>query len=361
MEHRQMMRKYDFVLYIGRFQPVHSGHLETITKAFYQTKNVIVVIGSANQAPTPKNPWPVYQREEMINSLLNIIHPDVGSKLHFIPMEDRLYNDDKWLAYLQAKIEALVGKGSMAIIGHDKGDSGYIKQCFPDVDFLDTGAYIKEEGTAGKVVSATKIRQLMFEGDVGYTASNLPAPVYRKLEAYVKTPEFDLLQGEYSHILAEEEIVKNLPYGMTFLTADSVVVQSGHILLVKRAEYPGKGLWALPGVHIGLNETVDEASIRALRDETNLRVPVKALKGSLEEVKRFDHPERSLRARLTQQNARSITEAFFYRLDSNTPLPKNVKAGKGIEKAWWFSLAEAKQMRPVLFEDHADIIDYFIG
>jgi len=355
------MKKYDYVLYIGRFQPVHSGHLETITKAFYQTKNVIVVIGSANQAPTPKNPWPVEQRKEMINSLLNIIHPDSGSKLHFIPMEDRLYNDDKWLTYLQMKIEELVCNGSMAIIGHDKGDSGYIKQCFPDVDFIDTGAYIKESGAAGRVVSATKIRELMFDGDVGYTASNLPAPVYRTLEKYVTTPEFDLLQGEYNNILAEEEVVKHLPYGITFYTADSVVVQSGHILLVKRAEYPGKGLWALPGVHVGLDETTSEASIRALLNETHLKVPLKVLKGSLVEEHRFDHPERSLRARLTQTNARSVTTAFHYKLDSKAPLPKNLKAGKGIEQVWWFSLAEAKQMRPVLFEDHADIIDYFIG
>lgn len=356
-----MMKSYDYVLYIGRFEPVHSGHLETITKAFYHTKNVIIVIGSANSAPTPKNPWSVDIRQEMIFSLLNIIHPNVDSKLHFLPMEDRLYNDDKWLAYLQAEIHKIIGNKTMAIIGFDKGDSGYIKECFPNVDFIDTGAYIKEAGAAGKVVSATKIRQLMFEGDVGYTASNLPAPVYRMLEKYVRTPEFELLRGEYEHILAEEEVVKDLPYGITFHTADSVAVQSGHILLIKRAEYPGKGLWALPGVHVGLNETVEEASIRALVAETHLKVPLKVLRGSLVETKRFDHPDRSLRARLTQKNARSITEAFFYRLDSSTPLPKNLKAGKGIEKVWWFTLAEAKEMRPVLFEDHADIIDYFIG
>ena len=355
------MKSYDYVIYIGRFEPPHSGHLETISKAFFYTENVIIVVGSANAAPTPKNPWSAETRIEMINSLLNIIHPNIGAKIHFIPMEDRLYKDSKWLAYLQGEVSKLIGNKSMAIIGHDKGDSGYLKQCFPGVDFIDTGPYIKEAGAAGKVVSASKIRELMFDGDVGYTASNLPAPIYRKLEEYVKTPEFALLRGEYDHILAEEEIIRPLPYGITFYTADSVVVQSGHILLVKRAEYPGKGLWALPGVHVGLDETTNEASIRALMDEAHLKVPLKALIGSLKKEKCFDHPERSLRARLTQKNARSITTAFYYELDSNTPLPKNVKAGKGIEKVWWFTLAEAKQMRPVLFEDHADIIDYFIG
>lgn len=355
------MKTYDYVIYIGRFEPVHSGHLKTITKAFHYTKNVIVVIGSANAAPTPKNPWSAETRIEMINSLLNIIRPNINSELNFVPMEDRLYNDDKWLAYLQSAISGFVRGGTVAIIGHNKGDSDYIKECFPDMEFIDTGPYIKEANEAGKVVSASKIRQLMFEGDVGYTASNLPVPIYKQLEEYVKTPEFELLRGEYENMRDEEEIVKHLPYGITFYTADSVVVQSGHILLIKRAEYPGKGLWALPGVHVGLDETTYEASIRALLDETHLKVPLKALKGSLVKEKRFDHPERSQRARLTQKNARSITTAFHYKLDSNTPLPKNLKAGKGIEKVWWFTLAEAKKMRPVLFEDHADIIDYFIG
>jgi len=356
------MRKiYDYIIYIGRFQPVHSGHLESIIQAFHHAKNVILVIGSSNAAPTPRNPWDVTRRIEMLTSLLQIIHPDLGSEMIFLPMEDRLYKDDKWLSYLQTQITEIVGDGTFAIIGHDKGDSEYIRECFPDIDFIDTGPYIKEAGAAGKVVSASKIRQLMFDGDVGYTASNLPPPIYKTLEKYIRTPEFELLKGEYDHILAEEAMVRPLPHGMTYFTADSVVVQSGHMLLVKRAEYPGKGLWALPGVHVGLNETVDEASIRALMVETHLKVPLKALKGSLVEVKRFDHPERSLRARLTEKNARSITDAFFYKLDSSAPLPKNVKAGKGIEKVWWFSLAEVKKMRPVLFEDHADIIDYFIG
>ena len=161
--------------------------------------------------------------------------------------------------------------------------------------------------------------------------------------------------------MAGEKVVEQTPHGMTFMTADSVVVQSGHLLLVKRGDYPGKGLWALPGVHVDPNETVAEASIRALIDETHLKVPERVLKGSLEGVKLFDHPERSLRARLTQKRARSITMAYHYELDSTKPLPTNLRGGKGIETAWWFTFAEVRKMRSHLFEDHADIIDFFIG
>jgi len=161
--------------------------------------------------------------------------------------------------------------------------------------------------------------------------------------------------------LEEEKIVEVTPHGMIFMTADSVVVQSGHMLLVKRGEYPGKGLWALPGSHVGHNETIAQTSIRALIDETHLKVPERVLEGSLKAIKLFDHPERSLRARLTQKRARSMTMAYYYELDSSKPLPTSVRGGKGIVTAWWFTFAEVRTMRNVMFEDHSDIISFFLG
>jgi bifunctional NMN adenylyltransferase/nudix hydrolase len=198
-------------------------------------------------------------------------------------------------------------------------------------------------------------------GEFDYIRKNTPQDTLEYLLRYTKTDEYFLLHDEYRHIIEEEKLVYQQPHGMNFITADSVVVQSGHILLVKRATLPGKGLWALPGVHVDQNETAAEASIRALLDETNLKVPEQVLCGSLVEMKLFDHPNRSLRGRLHQRRARTMTFAYYYELDSTKPLPKGVRGGKNIEKAWWFTFSEVSKMRPQLFEDHSDIIDYFIG
>lgn len=43
------------------------------------------------------------------------------------------------------------------------------------------------------------------------------------------------------------------------------------ILLVKRNNYPFKDKWCLPGGFIRMNETLDEAAKRILKDETNLK------------------------------------------------------------------------------------------
>lgn len=359
-----MEQKYDFVVYIGRFSPFHDGHMATLKQAYRAGKEVIVVIGSANAAPNPKNPWSAKERVDMIKDAKAHDADIKFRNITFIYPEDRPYKESKWIAYIQGSVLDIVqdNNAKIALIGHEKDSSSYyLKQNFPEWDFLETGPYIKEK-KAGKVVSSTKIRELMFEGHLGYTESNVPPQVYKHLERFVETEEFERLCAEYNFILQEEKVYESLPYGITFQTVDSVVAQSGHVLLVQRDSQLGHGLWALPGVHLGTNETLEQASIRAVLEETNLDVPQKAFRGSLKGKKEFDHPNRSLRARLTTQRNRTLTTAFYYELDSSRPLPiKGLKAGPGIKKAWWYSFAEAQRMRNKLFEDHADILDYFLG
>ena len=43
------------------------------------------------------------------------------------------------------------------------------------------------------------------------------------------------------------------------------------VLLVKRDDYPFKGKWCLPGGFIGINEDIDDAPKRILKNETNLQ------------------------------------------------------------------------------------------
>jgi ADP-ribose pyrophosphatase YjhB (NUDIX family) len=52
------------------------------------------------------------------------------------------------------------------------------------------------------------------------------------------------------------------------------VVRDGRVLFVRRNYEPNKGTWTLPGGYVEHTETLDEAVIRELREETGLEVVV---------------------------------------------------------------------------------------
>jgi len=54
------------------------------------------------------------------------------------------------------------------------------------------------------------------------------------------------------------------------LCVGAVTLSAGRLLLVQRATAPGRGLWSLPGGRVELGETLAEACIRELLEETGI-------------------------------------------------------------------------------------------
>ena len=63
---------------------------------------------------------------------------------------------------------------------------------------------------------------------------------------------------------------KTIHYENPKPTATLICPQSNSILLGRRAFDPGKGEWGLPGGFMELNETLEQAALRELKEETNL-------------------------------------------------------------------------------------------
>jgi 8-oxo-dGTP diphosphatase len=72
------------------------------------------------------------------------------------------------------------------------------------------------------------------------------------------------------------------------LGVGAVIIQDGRVLLVQRAHEPLAGQWSLPGGAVEVGETLREAVVREVREETGLDVDVGAL---VEVVDRVQHAE----------------------------------------------------------------------
>ena len=60
-------------LFIGRFQPLHNGHMHALKEVFAKEKSLIVVIGSAQASFTPVNPFTTGERIEMVQAALTAL------------------------------------------------------------------------------------------------------------------------------------------------------------------------------------------------------------------------------------------------------------------------------------------------
>lgn len=343
------MKQFNYIVYIGRFQPAHKAHIETIKQALTYSDKVVVLIGSSYQPRTIKNPFNWNEREEMIRASL----PDnIQDLVEFRPIKDHPYNDTRWIQNVQEEIDSVVSMDrwdidqsgenvKVGLIGHSKDESSFYLKCFPQWKFI--GMPNIDD------LHSTDVREEYFGGEV--VTKGLPSGVSSYLTKFKDTIEFDKLTKEYDFIELYKESWSAAPYAPTFVTADAIVVQSGHVLLVKRRASPGAGLFAIPGGFVNQDERIEAAALRELREETKLKIPAPVLKGSITDRKIFDNPSRSLRGR-------TITQAFLIELPAGA-LPK-VKGSDDAEKAFWMSVNDIKNNPELFFEDHYNILEDMI-
>lgn len=345
--------KYDFIAFIGRFEPAHIGHIEVIKHALTLSENVVILIGSSNQPRTPKNPWTFDERVDMISKALALEFPadDLTECLQFFPVHDQKYNDQKWAAGVQHSVSAATfnwtrkdrKEPKVALIGHTKDESSYYLKMFPQWDLI--------EHEMNEKVNATDLRTILFEGkNIKFLQGVLPKPVYEAVEQFVETPEFKTLQHEYDVIKKYKKAWEAAPYAPIFVTVDAIVVQSGHVLLVQRDAAPGEGLMALVGGFLNQDEYIEDGMIRELKEETKIKVPPAVLKGNIKQRKVYDRPDRSSRGR-------TITHAFLIELPPG-PLP-SVKGSDDARDARWVKFTDIREDQ--MFEDHYHVIMDMLG
>lgn len=327
-------------VFIGRFQPFHLGHLFVVKEALKQVDFLLILIGSSNSPRTYHNPFSFQERKEMIRQATN----SFWDRIIIRPLSDHIYNDEAWVENVQSIVVSEWGNENIYLVGHNKDKSSYYLKLFPQWKSIAIENY--------NGINSTDIRRDYFGLVKGGIASmSLPRPVTDFLIQFEYTKDYRYLKEETDFIIKYRNMWKNSPYPPTFVTVDACVIQSGHVLLVRRRSAPGKGLWALPGGYLNVQERILDGMIRELKEETKIKVPSAVLKGNIKEVKVFDAVNRSARGRI-------ITHAHLIHLPPDIILPK-VKGSDDADKAKWIPLAELNEQD--LFEDHYAIIRNLTG
>ncbi len=347
------MKKYDYAIVIGRFQPLHSAHQDLIQYSLTLAEKVIIILGSARSAPDVKNPFTPVMREEIIRACF----PKDTKNLIFRAVRDYPYNDHVWTAEVQNLVNEITEDdekeaAKISIVGFFKDKSSYYLNLFPQWNFEEFYPADKQNLS----LNATQIREKYFSEDDDWQ-SLVPQTVANYLNAFRQTEFYPTLKSEFEYLAKYREATqfKGVPYKPVFLTTDAVVVQSGHVLVIRRGFQPGKGLLALPGGFLASNMTLEDNTIKELKEETQIKVPAQVLRGSIKTSHVFDYPERS-------QRGRTVTFAYFIELESNLKdgLPR-VKGGDDAAKAFWLPLSALGEKEDEFFEDHVHIIKYFLG
>lgn len=340
--------QHDVAVLIGRFQPVHSGHLALLHAALAQAARVLVVLGSAHQARSPRNPFTWQERAQLLHESL----PETKrGRVTALPVRD-YYDEPRWAQAVRAAVaRAAPAQARIALVGHLKDDTRSYLAAFPGWELV----RVARQGA----MQATPLRDACFGATRATLASALAAfgdgvpPATRgMLLRFAATPAYAALQEEWRALAAYRASWAQAPYPPVFVTVDALVRCQGQVLLIRRGHAPGKGLWALPGGFLEPRDTLWQSCLRELAEETACALPEPDWRAALRRVVVFDHPDRS-------QRGRTVTHVHAFDL-GDAALPR-VTGGDDAAQARWFAIDALPAMEETFFEDHFHILDHFLG
>ena len=342
---------YTAAVLIGRFQPVHTGHLALLQQALTLAEQVIVILGSAWQARTPKNPFTWQERADLLRAALGAD----AARVAMLPVRD-YYDEPRWAQAVQQAVNAALPTATeaprIALIGHFKDNSSSYLKAFPDWQLLPLPRQDDSD--------ATPIRDAYFGANadtLDAVLSALTPPLHPSSGAWLRrfahSADYAALQEEWQMLRAYRASWQAAPYPPIHVTVDALLRCQGQVLLIRRGHAPGKGLWALPGGFVEPQDTLWQSCLRELAEETGCTLTEEQLRAAYRQVRVFDHPGRSLRGRV-------ITHVYHFDLGDDIP-PPPVQGGDDAAHAQWVAQDQLSALEDQFHDDHWYILSQFLG
>jgi len=370
-------KEFDLLVFIGRMRPFHKGHQHVIDTALERAHNVLILLGSSNR-PCEAMPNLCFNSDE-VSDMIRSVYPfgsDAGGRLSISEIDDWLHdNDFTWLSsvhqLVQAEVHRIQGwSGSqdplrIGLVGYSKDGTSYYLKKFPQWGSIDVGPYKQN----GKILNATSIRNALYDATTAGLVSDLtaaaftnvlPKPVAEWVAEWCAAPAnqerlkylAEAVEFSTDYKKRHKFVGPNARYDATHSTTDAVLIQSGHVLMIKRKFNPGKGLWALPGGFVEATEQIREGVTRELRQETKIKLGLGVLNLAFRFKVVFSDPNRG------DARGRIITHAYLYQLNDRSELPA-VEAADDADHAEWVPLGLLDPSQT--YADHYWIIQKMIN
>jgi bifunctional NMN adenylyltransferase/nudix hydrolase len=182
---------------IGRFQPYHNGHKAIVDRALKEFDHVIVLIGSAGQPRTRKNPWTWNERADMVVAA----HPKDEHRLSVMALFDVPGDDKAWAervvgvvqgaAPVTHRADGSVVPPDITLVGHRKDESSFYLDLFPEWKLLE----VESQGFR----SGTEIRKDYFDADGSFedkVDKDVPMSTLARMQQYITSSVLNELKGQ---------------------------------------------------------------------------------------------------------------------------------------------------------------------
>ena len=138
----------NYALVLGRFQPLHNGHMEVIRKCAAESDHLVIGIGSAQYSHLTDNPFTAGERYLMLENALEEAGIDNYS---ITPIED-LNRYSAWVAHVKAMCPPF--------------SAVYTNNPFTRRLFVEAGYSVRESPMYNRAVySGTEVRRRMVEDE----------------------------------------------------------------------------------------------------------------------------------------------------------------------------------------------------
>ncbi|HHD15136.1 MAG TPA: nicotinamide-nucleotide adenylyltransferase [Euryarchaeota archaeon] len=136
-------------LFIGRFQPLHNGHISIMEAAMKDVDELVVVIGSAESSHTLKDPFTAGERMEML--LGTCMELGWGERVTVVPVRD-VNRYSIWADHVLSYIPGI--------------DVVYSNNALTAMLFREKGFEVRSTPLVDRnVLSGVRIRRMMVEGE----------------------------------------------------------------------------------------------------------------------------------------------------------------------------------------------------